>query len=755
MMVSKDEEEQVCEVESEDCTTNGVDQPLPNKDVVFVNAAEEIPEYRKQLLLAKDEMANVADMYQQDYLDKVEHRVDLAKEARSKAVSCLVDVSKRIYNLAGCFQQLLDDQVDKLQEIENMTVTASASLEISSCYSLRNELHLRFPAAHLTNSQPRLTLPDNNTLPNNEFLGRKNVIWEKLNYNKYDRLGAGLNEFDGADEESMYVEPSVPKSRSQQSLQSTGSSNKSFVTATSALSPVPNSNHSSLQARDTRLSASSIDIRQPKSPALNRYGSLTSLTSLNSSKSDTKSSGAPASSKPVATVKRSLSSLKLQPHRAAPAPPPAKQYTTRNRVYSVKNETGEGLEKPSIPAPRPPPVFEEEDHYAIPPQHRMPTLSEERGTPTPTAPDEVIYDDVRTRGAPTAAVPAAPVAPPLPQYQTIAVAAPAPVPDNEYPEDDDIYMDMDEIDSCPPTPTPPPSTPPSVTSPTTPAEDLYLSPGAGLFGGPKSPGLSRVRCNTGDGLFGGPKSTVVTHYKKKSLNAGPLIIAPPDTIPEDSDSEFDDEDYDAEVEDDEDIYQDVDNIYDAPSLRCSSLMTSDEVTSPISLPSPLSTPFRPLEEEDDLYIDNELLPPPAPSDLPPPDDLPSPFDDGALPPPPPDILPPPYPDEDEELYADMYPVQDGDDIYTDNTIDNHDMVNTHTVSVSKDSGFYTEDQEEEDPVIEKVQVIFPYAATASDELNLNPGDIVSVHVKNPDGWYEGSLNGVRGLFPGNYVESAE
>ncbi|XP_063680808.1 NHS-like protein 3 isoform X11 [Bolinopsis microptera] len=685
MMVSKDEEEQVCEVESEDCTTNGVDQPLPNKDVVFVNAAEEIPEYRKQLLLAKDEMANVADMYQQDYLDKVEHRVDLAKEARSKAVSCLVDVSKRIYNLAGCFQQLLDDQVDKLQEIENMTVTASASLEISSCYSLRNELHLRFPAAHLTNSQPRLTLPDNNTLPNNEFLGRKNVIWEKLNYNKYDRLGAGLNEFDGADEESMYVEPSVPKSRSQQSLQSTGSSNKSFVTATSALSPVPNSNHSSLQARDTRLSASSIDIRQPKSPALNRYGSLTSLTSLNSSKS-----------------------LKLQPHRAAPAPPPAKQYTTRNRVYSVKNETGEGLEKPSIPAPRPPPVFEEEDHYAIPPQHRMPTLSEERGTPTPTAPDEVIYDDVRTRGAPTAAVPAAPVAPPLPQYQTIAVAAPAPVPDNEYPEDDDIYMDMDEIDSCPPTPTPPPSTPPSVTSPTTPAEDLYLSPGAGLFGGPKSPGLSRVRCNTGDGLFGGPKSTVVTHYKKKSLNAGPLIIAPPDTIP----------------------------------------------------------------EEDDLYIDNELLPPPAPSDLPPPDDLPSPFDDGALPPPPPDILPPPYPDEDEELYADMYPVQDGDDIYTDNTIDNHDMVeeplyedlstltssetvNTHTVSVSKDSGFYTEDQEEEDPVIEKVQVIFPYAATASDELNLNPGDIVSVHVKNPDGWYEGSLNGVRGLFPGNYVESAE
>ncbi|KAL5259294.1 hypothetical protein ACHWQZ_G009659 [Mnemiopsis leidyi] len=557
MMVLRDEEEQVHEAEGEDCNLNGVDQPLPNNDLVFSNAAEEIPEYRKQLLIAKDELANAADMYQQDYLDKVEQRVDLAKEARSKAVSCLVDVSKRIYNLAGCFQQLLDDQVDKLQEIENLTVTASASLEITSCYHLRNELHSRLPAANILSRQPRIGRPE--TMETSEFF-KENVIWEKLNYNKYDRLGAGLGEFDGPDQdEAVYVEPNVPKSMSQQSLQSTGSSNKSFVTATSAQSPVPpNLNHNSLQARDSRLSASSADIRQPKSPALNRCGSTTSLTSLNSSKS-----------------------LKLQPSRAAPAPPPAKQNSSRNRVYSVKNETGEGLEKPSIPAPRPPPTSDE-DHYAIPPSHRMPTLNEERGTPTPTVHEEVIYDDVRAHGG------APPAAPPLPQYQTIAVAPPAP--------------------------------------------------------------------------------------------------PPPDM-------------------------------------------------------------------EEDLYVDNDLLPP-APSDLPPPDDMP-PFDDGMLPPPPPDIMPPPPP-EDEELYADMYPVQEEDDnIYTDNVVDNNDMVNTHTVSVSKDSGFYTEDQEDEDPVIEKVRAIFPYAATASDELNLTPGDVISVHVKNPDGWYEGSLNGVRGLFPGNYVESAE
>jgi hypothetical protein len=146
-------------------------------------------------------------------------------------------VSKRIYNLAGCFQQLLDDQVDKLQEIENMTVTASASLDITSCYHLRNELHSRFPAANILSRQPRIGRPE--TMDTNEFF-KENVIWERLNYNKYDRLGAGLGEFDEPlQDEDVYVEPSIPKSMSQQSLQSTGSSNKSYVTATSALSPVP------------------------------------------------------------------------------------------------------------------------------------------------------------------------------------------------------------------------------------------------------------------------------------------------------------------------------------------------------------------------------------------------------------------------------------------------------------------------------------------------------------------------------------
>lgn len=164
-------------------------------------------------------------------------RADLACEARAKAINCLVDVSQRIYNLAGCFQQLLDDQADKLLEIENLTVTASASLEISSCYQLRNELHSRLPAANILNRMPRIGRPEN--MQTNEFF-KENVIWEKLNYNKYDRVGAGLDAFE-EEETPAYSEPSanVPTSLSQQSLHSTGSSNKSFVTATSAISAHP------------------------------------------------------------------------------------------------------------------------------------------------------------------------------------------------------------------------------------------------------------------------------------------------------------------------------------------------------------------------------------------------------------------------------------------------------------------------------------------------------------------------------------
>jgi len=51
-----------------------------------------------------------------------------------------------------------------------------------------------------------------------------------------------------------------------------------------------------------------------------------------------------------------------------------------------------------------------------------------------------------------------------------------------------------------------------------------------------------------------------------------------------------------------------------------------------------------------------------------------------------------------------------------------------------------------------VVVIYDYSAGNADELNLKEDQIVYVIKKNDDGWYEGVLGGVTGLFPGNYAE---
>jgi abl interactor 2 len=52
----------------------------------------------------------------------------------------------------------------------------------------------------------------------------------------------------------------------------------------------------------------------------------------------------------------------------------------------------------------------------------------------------------------------------------------------------------------------------------------------------------------------------------------------------------------------------------------------------------------------------------------------------------------------------------------------------------------------------KARVLYDYEASKSDELNLRLNSIVYVVRQNEDGWNEGVLNGVTGLFPGNYVE---
>ncbi|XP_039268378.1 abl interactor 2-like isoform X2 [Styela clava] len=54
--------------------------------------------------------------------------------------------------------------------------------------------------------------------------------------------------------------------------------------------------------------------------------------------------------------------------------------------------------------------------------------------------------------------------------------------------------------------------------------------------------------------------------------------------------------------------------------------------------------------------------------------------------------------------------------------------------------------------LHKVIAIYDYSAENADELSLREDEVVYVVRKNDDGWYEGVLNGVTGLFPGNYVE---
>jgi len=55
--------------------------------------------------------------------------------------------------------------------------------------------------------------------------------------------------------------------------------------------------------------------------------------------------------------------------------------------------------------------------------------------------------------------------------------------------------------------------------------------------------------------------------------------------------------------------------------------------------------------------------------------------------------------------------------------------------------------------IDKVVAVYDYYADKEDELSFQENSIIYVLRKNDDGWWEGILDGITGLFPGNYVES--
>jgi hypothetical protein len=55
---------------------------------------------------------------------------------------------------------------------------------------------------------------------------------------------------------------------------------------------------------------------------------------------------------------------------------------------------------------------------------------------------------------------------------------------------------------------------------------------------------------------------------------------------------------------------------------------------------------------------------------------------------------------------------------------------------------------------ESVRAVYAYRPAKADELELRPGDVVTVTKKNDDGWYVGyTADGRAGAFPSNYVTS--
>ncbi|KAL0126494.1 hypothetical protein PUN28_005093 [Cardiocondyla obscurior] len=54
--------------------------------------------------------------------------------------------------------------------------------------------------------------------------------------------------------------------------------------------------------------------------------------------------------------------------------------------------------------------------------------------------------------------------------------------------------------------------------------------------------------------------------------------------------------------------------------------------------------------------------------------------------------------------------------------------------------------------MEQCRAIYQYSANLNDELSLTPGDLITVHQKQPDGWWIGECRGRTGIFPATYVQ---
>lgn len=51
-----------------------------------------------------------------------------------------------------------------------------------------------------------------------------------------------------------------------------------------------------------------------------------------------------------------------------------------------------------------------------------------------------------------------------------------------------------------------------------------------------------------------------------------------------------------------------------------------------------------------------------------------------------------------------------------------------------------------------VRALYDYQAEDGDELSFDPGDIITNVEVVDEGWWTGTFNGMKGMFPANYVE---
>lgn len=52
----------------------------------------------------------------------------------------------------------------------------------------------------------------------------------------------------------------------------------------------------------------------------------------------------------------------------------------------------------------------------------------------------------------------------------------------------------------------------------------------------------------------------------------------------------------------------------------------------------------------------------------------------------------------------------------------------------------------------RCRALYEYKAAQSDELDILPGDIITLTAKLDDGWWKGELHNKTGIFPASYVE---